>query len=337
MSLTFRRQAIGVHSRGIVRGDRLSASSHRNANVSASHGRLHDASYWGPASTSNSEYIQVEFESEEGNILALALQGGGSSLDVWATKFKLAYSSLAEPAVWHVLKDDGSDAVLSGSYDADAIVLVDLNTEQWLGGIRAKRLRIYPQTWASTTSTSLSSNETVGLRFEVYRGVCRGAGAQGVAFGQNRAHLPASKLVSVGLRNAQGKCRSGWSGDGVQCVCPAASSAGVLVYWRFEPSNATSPVSPYWHVADVSSAGALRTGWYDESGVLNTRNDLQIAARGSQPSEQVFVRSSGSARRGPRNIPWALLCLKNRGHLALPGSKNAKVPYCSFCLSPRKP
>ena len=84
-------------------------------------------------------------------------------------------------------------------------------------------------------------------------------------------------------------------------------------------------MSTYWHVADATSASALGTGWYDESGVLNTRNDLQMAARGLQPSEQIFIRSSGPSRRGPRNLPWAVLCLENRGHLALPGSKNAAV------------
>jgi len=299
--------------------------------VSAPHGRLHDGFYWGPASASASEYIEFEFESEEQHVVAVALQGSGPALDSWLTSFKIAYSTLAEPAVWLVLKDSGHDAVLSGSDDADAVVLVDLNTEQWRGGLRAKRLRIYPQTWASTSSAVLASSEPVGARFEVYRGVCAGAGQAGVAFGQNQAHFPSPKLVSVGLRNSQGRCRAGWAGDGVQCVCPAASSAGVLAYWRFEPSPSTEPSSRYWHVADVASRGSpapLGARWFDEGGVRNERNHLQLASRGERPSDQVYIRSAASSlpRRGPRNIPWALLCLDNHGHLALPGSRDAKVP-----------
>jgi len=360
-------EPIGMHSREAVTDDRLTASSERAGNLSARHARLNGWSFWSPATLAASEYIQVEFESEEPHVLAVAIQGGcagGNAQYASLQTFKLAVTSSARPTLWQMLKDpDGQgDAVLSTApsrdvqhstrhaEDCSRVVLVKLNRPEWRGGLVAKGLRLYPCSWTAPSPATFSDvpvDMLPALRFEVYRGVCRGVQQQGVAYGQSLANPTTSQLVSVGVRNGQMRCRAGWSGNGVECSCGAASEAGVLAYWRFEVSADTSnrqyvsgaseTSSNYWHVPDASSAHGLDTQWYDQTGGLNTRNDLQIAARGAVPADPsqlpVLIRpsleasssSSSESGRGPRNIPWAVLCLENRGHLALPGSHKASV------------
>ena len=330
-------EPVGVYSAGMVGDGRMSASSERAANTSAARARLHSAAgFWSPATDAVSEYIQVEFESEERHIIAVGVQGGGNRQDAWLSQFKIAFLPLNDAGRegWRWIKTAaaGTEAgasissaeVFAGSTDPEAVALVYLN-RQHSGGIRAKALRIYPHAWGSA-----SPGTSMALRFELYRGVCRGGGAQGVAYGEIGGQLAVGQLVSVGLRNAQGKCRAGFAGDGVHCVCPAQSSAGVLAYWRFEPSVFTSSssstsASSYWHVPDARSGHALGTPWFDEGGVRNTRNDLQFAARGAAPHLPIFVRTSDASVGGitlpPRNLPWAVLCVPNDAFLSLPGAR----------------
>lgn len=331
-------EPIGVYSPGVVGNERMMASSQRAANTSACRARLHSAAgFWSPASHALNEYIQVEFESEERNIIAIGVQGGGAQYNAWLSSFKVAYLPLTDAGGegWRWVKEAGTLVadVFAGSTDAEGVALVGIH-RQHTGGIRAKHLRIYPLSWGSG-----SPGATMALRFEVYRGVCRGGGAEGVAYGES-GQYSVRQLVSVGLRNGQGKCRAGFAGDGVHCVCSAQSSAGVLAYWRFEPSPSSAPSasyagsaasssSSYWHVPDASSGQVLSTPWYNDGGVLNTRNDLQFAARGAAPHLPIFVRTSETpadstaTTQPPGNLPWAVLCVRNHGFLSLPGARGA--------------
>ena len=403
-------EPVGLRSRALVLDSALSASSARSSNESAAQARLHGAGFWRAASAGREEFLQVTLPAEEAHVIALAVQGGGGS---WLSSFKLAVTRLADEAsqcrgaalpddpagavgdarevcakAWTMVSDaDGEHVVYSvETYDGDSVVLVSLTSQQRPAGLRAKRLRIYPVAWGGAAGGGGGGG---GLRVEVYRGVCSGAARAGVSVGETPMLAPRPQLVSVGLRHAQRSCAAGWSGDGVECGCPAEAYVGVLAYWRFESVHTVS--SPYWHVVDSvvcvcmlvwrartcppvcvsvclsrllaracqrarapplpltsppshssmndvceqASAHALGTPWYTQWGLTNPRNDLELAFRGAAPTTQVFIRpasrsagtgpgASGSpaapTRVGPRNIPFAVLCVANLGHLALPGA-----------------
>ena len=116
------------------------------------HARLNGGSFWSPVTLAASEYIEVEFESEELHVLAVAIQGGcagGNAQYASLRTFKLAtFTSSVKPTFWQMLKDSYGqrDAVLSTApsrdmqhstshaEDCSRVVLVKLNRPEWRGG-----------------------------------------------------------------------------------------------------------------------------------------------------------------------------------------------------------
>ena len=267
-------EPVGLRSRALLLDSALSASSARSSNESAAQARLHGAGFWRAASAGREEFLQVTLPAEEAHVIALAVQGGGGS---WLSSFKLAFTRLADEAskcrgaalpndpagtvgdarevcakAWTMVSDaEGEHVVYSvDTYDGDSVVLVSLTSQQRPAGLRAKRLRIYPMAWGGA-----SGGGGGGLRLEVYRGVCSGVARAGVSVGETPMLAPRPQLVSVGLRHAQSSCAAGWSGNGVECSCPAEAYVGVLAYWRFE--SARTVPSSYWHVVDSVCQRAL--------------------------------------------------------------------------------
>eukprot|EP00960_Hanusia_phi_P076229 768533-Hanusia_phi.AAC.7 len=299
-------EAVGISNGNLLLPQQMRASSSVSSNFSACYGRLHqvpDANYergaWRPLLEDTEPFLEVELHKLEASLVALGVQGGrwgvNGSSEGWVKTFQLRISSTGRD--WFLVEDEaGQGIVFQGNEDADRVRLV-----RFASPLSARFVRILPVSW---------ENE-VALRAELYRSACPPTTFTGTCVGRNgHVQRPRSR-ISVGLRNKQGRCQAGWTGDGVRCSCSAQAVTDVVAYWRFEGHGGGGAAIEI--ELNVASAVGLQDRWYRESGVLSLRNDLYLEGKA------VAGLSPVSSSQVPPQQKFAVLCAGNGGSAFFPG------------------
>ncbi|EKX49450.1 hypothetical protein GUITHDRAFT_136113 [Guillardia theta CCMP2712] len=299
-------EALGVSNRNLFLSRQLRSSSSVSSNFSADYGRLYqapDANFergaWRPQLEDAEAYLEVELHQLEDSLVAVGLQGGrwgvNGSNEGWVKSFLVRSSTTGVD--WMLVGDEetGQGTLFQGNEDADSVRLISFPSP-----LSARFLRIFPVSW---------ENEAA-LRVELYRSSCPPSSFSGTCVGRNgHVQRPPSR-ISVGLRNYQGKCQAGWTGDGVHCSCSARSITDVLAYWRFEGEGGRGGAIAI--EINAASPVGLQDEWYRESGVASPRNDL-YAQGGGGSLAPVY---SGEV---PPEEKFAVLCAGTRASAFFPG------------------
>ena len=88
-------QAFGLENKAIADG-KMSASSERNADHSAKHGRLFSQRAWSAGIDDAEQWLEVDL-SIMGNIVNRVGTQGSGDAEEWVTKYKLLYSYRNSP------------------------------------------------------------------------------------------------------------------------------------------------------------------------------------------------------------------------------------------------
>jgi hypothetical protein len=143
----------------------------------------------------------------------------------------------------------------------------------------------------------------------------------GVSFRENGLKALGRKLVSVGIRNAGDLCPSGWSGNGVQCSCPAMhGSQGAVALWRFEAGVDRAPVDSL--VEDAARrTGAAYTSDTRARGPLG--GGTLVTTTMNNDLEFVASFAPTFSAQAPQNASFAVLCIANKLAVEFSGSRGS--------------
>ncbi|EDO30628.1 predicted protein, partial [Nematostella vectensis] len=136
-------QPLGMENQGIL-STAMTSSSEIDGSHSASAGRLYGGSSWCSATSSSSEYLQVDL-GRVVRVTGIATQGSPDE-DKWASQYRLSYSN--DSNTWTTVTSD-----FAGNVDGNGVRV------NWLSPqIRSRFIKVHVQSW----------NTAVCMRLEIH-------------------------------------------------------------------------------------------------------------------------------------------------------------------------
>ncbi|KXJ16676.1 Coagulation factor VIII [Exaiptasia diaphana] len=144
------KKPFGLEKGGKLGDIKITSSSTVDNSHDASDGRLYGNTSWCSSTSSNSEYIQIDF-GKMVTLTGIATQGD-HTMDKWVKTYIIKYS--INGIQWNDHREDGNSAeIFQGNSDRSSIAV------RWLSHpLTVRYIKVHPQTW----------NNAVCMRIEVF-------------------------------------------------------------------------------------------------------------------------------------------------------------------------